>query len=332
MKKYKVKYGEYSLSIPADILRHLADADADELKALIMIAAAEDGVPDLAAAGMTEKEFESAASFLRGAGLISADGKGKAPKKKTESAALQEKFAEKEDKNEEVASGVRKVRVLRRDVTPEYTSNEISQMMREDQLLASLIDACQQTLGKTFNSSENNVLIAMHRSLDLDGEYILMLLAYCAEKDKRNLTYIQRMAAGLVEQGVLTPSQLEEELMRREELASADSVLRRIFGIGGRALTKKESEIFTLWICDRKHSTDLIKEAFDRTVAKTGKASVPYCNTILEDWFANGIKTPEEARNASLGKKSPSQVRGSFETDDFFGAALNRSMAGLGEK
>ena len=76
----------------------------------------------------------------------------------------------------------------------------------------------------------------------------------------------------------------------------------------------------------------LIKEAYERTVAKAGKASVPYCNSILEDWYANGIKTPEDVKAAAEGKKNAAQVRGSFETDDFFGAALNRSMAGIGEK
>ncbi|MBQ2732796.1 MAG: DnaD domain protein [Clostridia bacterium] len=323
MKKYKIKYGEHTVTLPADIVRHLAEADADELKALILIAAAGDEKPDIDAAGMTEKDFEAAASFLRGAGLITSGSKGssaknKAPKKKDE---------EKTEK-----TGKRSVKLVRREILPEYTASEISDMMRENRLLASLIDACQHTLGKVFNAAENNVIITLNRQLGLDGEYILLLLAYCAEKDKKNLTYIQRMAADLVEKGVLTPPQLEEELVRRDEAKSGEGALRKMFGIGSRSLTKKESEIFTLWICDRKHSMELIKEAYERTVAKAGKASVPYCNTILEDWFANGIKTPEEARAAAEGKKTAAQVRGSFETDDFFGAALNRSMAGLGEK
>ncbi len=323
MKKYRIKYGEHTVALPADIVRHLAEADADELKALILIAAAGDDKPDIDAAGMTEKDFEAAASFLRGAGLISAGAK---------SASGKNTASEKQPEEKTVKTEKRSVKVVRRGIDPEYTASEISDMMRENRLLASLIDACQHTLGKVFNSAENNIIITLNRQLGLDGEYILLLLAYCAEKDKKNLTYIQRMAADLVEKGVLTPPQLEAELMRRDEAKSGESALRRMFGMGARALTKKESEIFTLWICDRKHSLELIKEAYERTVAKAGKASVPYCNTILEDWFANGIKTPEEARAAAEGKKTAAQVRGSFETDDFFGAALNRSMAGLGEK
>ena len=40
MKKYNIKYGEHTVVLPADIIHHLAEADADELKALILIAAA----------------------------------------------------------------------------------------------------------------------------------------------------------------------------------------------------------------------------------------------------------------------------------------------------
>lgn len=330
MKKYKVKYGENTVSLPAEILSHLADADADELKALILLASDGDE-PRLELAGMSEEEFESAASFLRGAGLVKISSKG-AGKKKEAAEKKAEPEMETGAAEETKTPEKRNVRVLRREILPEYTSSEISEMMRENELLSSLIDACQQTLGKTFNAAESNVIIAMNRSMGLDGEYILMLLAHCAENEKKNLTYVQRMAAGLVESGVLTPPQLEEEFRRREELASGEGALRRLFGIGGRALTKKEKDIFKLWICERKYSIELITEAYERTVAKTGKASVPYCNTILEGWFASGITTPEEARAAASGKKTPAQVRGSFETDDFFGAALDRSLAGLGGK
>ena len=127
-------------------------------------------------------------------------------------------------------------------------------------------------------------------------------------KNKKNLTYILRMATALVEQGITTPPQLEEEFVRRQELSSADGALRKMFGIGARELTKKENELFTLWVCDRKHSMELIKTAFDLTVQKTGKASAPYCNTILEDWFANGIKTPAQANEYKKSRKPVQQT------------------------
>ena len=328
MKKYKLVKTEHTISLPEEVLFKLAEMDADEFRALILIAASESGEADIQLASMSEDDFDAAASFLRGAGLVALQ-KGK---KKASGEGEKTADAEVQKPSKPSANKARKVSVARREYNPEYTSAEISALMRENELLSSLMDACQQTLGKVFNASESNIIITLHNFLGLDGEYILMLLAECAEKDKKNLTYILRMATALVEQGITTPVQLEEEFARREALSSSDGALRKMFGIGTRELTKKENELFTLWVCDRKHSIELIKTAFDLTVQKTGKASVPYCNTILEDWFANGIKTPEAAKDAASGKKTADKVRGSFETDDFFGDALNRSLAGFGEK
>ena len=76
------------------------------------------------------------------------------------------------------------------------------------------------------------------------------------------------------------------------------------------------------------------------TVTATGDASLPYTNSILERWNAEGLKTAEEidasiereseARAKQKGAKTKAQESGtlgnSFDTDDYFEAALKRSF------
>jgi len=337
VKSYKVKYSGETFTLPMELIRHLSEANAEELKTLILLAVADGKEPELESAGIDEEEYNGAVSFLRGAGLITASSKKKAAvaqtKKEEKNTSEGGKKTENAKTNAAEEKRERKVSVRSSSDLPQFTSKEISDMMRDNAMLASLIDACQQTLGKTFNASECNTVIAMHDALGLDGEYILILLAYCAEREKKSLAYIQRMAIGLVEQGILTPPQLEAEFSRRTALKASEPALRKIFGMGERALTKKETEIFTCWVADRQFSTELIKEAYELTVSKINKPSIPYCNTILEDWHANGITTPEQAKAAATGKKQTTEInRGSFETDDFLSAALSRSFAGVGKK
>lgn len=322
MKRYEVKYTGEVLRVPAELLGHLPEATGEELKTLLLLAASDGVLPDPAAAGLTAEEFEGALAFLRGAGLIRTAKRMPGAEKK------EEKAEDGGGKVPRESSSGRTPNTLRTEETPEYTGAEIHELLRRDKLLGSLIDACQRTLGKTFNPTESNAVIAMHETLGLDGEYILLLLAHCAERDKKNVTYALRMASGLVERGILTPPQLEAEFSREAALHSAEGMLRRLFGIGERALTKKETEIFTRWTSERCHTEELIREAYELTVRKIGKASIPYCDTILEDWYAKGIRTAEEARGAGQEKKK--NVRGSFDTDDFFEAALKRSMANAG--
>ena len=45
-------------------------------------------------------------------------------------------------------------------------------------------------------------------------------------------------------------------------------------------------------------SKQLIEYAFDYSVSKTGKLSLPYMNTVLLAWNGEGIKTAEQARSS----------------------------------
>lgn len=334
MKAYRLKYGQEKIELPRALIDRLSEISEQELKALLLSAAAEGGEVDPAAAGLTAGEFEDAAGFLRGAGLI--NGRSRSSRAgeiaretgKTDAPAAEKKPEEGEE------GAVRTVRFLPGDRLPDYTSAEIRELLKQNGALSSLIDACEQTLAKTFNPTEVNGIVAMHDTLGLDGGYILTLLAHCAELDKRNVRYAERMACSLVEQGVSTLAALEAELERRKKLSSAEGKLRRLFGMGERALTKKERACFTVWIAEREYPFDLIEEAYEVTVNATRSPGVAYADKVLDRWWTEGIRTAKAARDAADGKKKKqaSPAAGSFDTDEFFEDALNRSFAGKGKK
>ena len=74
---------------------------------------------------------------------------------------------------------------------------------------------------------------------------------------------------------------------------------------------------------------EIIEKAYETTINNIGKASVDYCNGILCRWFDAGYRTLEEVEAASEqyrhDKTGVTDKAGSFETDDFFEAALRRS-------
>ena len=323
MKAYRLKYGPEKIELPRELIDALSEISDNELKALLLSAAAEGGETDPAAAGLTPAEFEEAAGFLRGAGLIQGRSRSSARAAEKKPSAP----AEPETRPEEKPAGVR---VLTSERLPDYTSAEIRELLAKNNVLSSLVDACEQTLGKTFNPTEINGIVAMHDTLGLDGGFILTLLAHCAERDKRNVRYAERMACSLVEQGVNTLPALEAEFARRAKLSSAEGRLRRLFGMGERALTKKEQACFAVWTVEREYPFDLIEEAYEVTVNSTRSPGVAYTDKVLERWWTEGIRTAEEARAAADGKKKKKQAApaaGSFDTDEFFEDALNRSFA-----
>ena len=85
----------------------------------------------------------------------------------------------------------------------------------------------------------------------------------------------------------------------------------------------KEEKILREWL-SWGFDIDGVRMAYEITVNATSKPSLSYTNKILESWHAAGIKTVDAIDRAD---KKPGGNQGgmSFDVDDFFKAALDRS-------
>jgi len=231
-------------------------------------------------------------------------------------------------------------KLLRRaDELPNYTSVELAALLEKRESVRLLIDEAQQILGKIFNMSEVNIMVGMLDYLGMSEECILLLLAHCKRIGKVNLRAIEKYAYPLVERGITTTELLEEELRTVEALRSFEGQIRTLFGMKSRALTSRESKMLRAWV-GFGYNIEIVRRAYELTVTATGDASLPYANSILERWNSEGLRTVEEidaaiereseTRAKQKGAKGKPQESGtlgnSFDTDDYFEAALKRSF------
>lgn len=169
---------------------------------------------------------------------------------------------------------------------------------------------------------------------------------YYAEKldavqKKLSVSYVEKAAYSLYNQGIRTYAQLQEYIKTTEEKNTLSYRLRRLFGTGDRAFTKKEKNFFEKWSGEWNMPFEMIEYSFEITVNNTGKPSLDYMSKIISDWHAEGIMTVEaaekkaEARKEAVRYKSitknsaPEEKGSSFDTDEFFEKALKRSYAML---
>jgi DnaD/phage-associated family protein len=178
-----------------------------------------------------------------------------------------------------------------------------------------------------FNTAESEIIIGLLDYLALGPEYILFLCAYLGKKGRKSLRYIEKTAIALHDAGIVTYEQLELHLRKLDKADDAEKQLRDLFGIGQRALIKREREAFFRWISEWEMPVDVITRAYEITVNNTGDSSVPYTNAILEKWNAEGVKTTEQVDEMEAARKNVLSVTAasSFETEDFFDLALKRS-------
>jgi DnaD/phage-associated family protein len=154
----------------------------------------------------------------------------------------------------------------------------------------------------------------------------MLLCSHAASMDKRSVRYIERLALHYYDLDVRSVAGLEEELNSIEDRASLEAYVRNIFGLGKRALIKKEKEYISAWSDKYKFSKDIIQRAYEVTVAKTNEPKLSYANAVLENWYSAGYKTIEDIDKAEAEWKDNKKTgSGSFITDDFYEDALMRS-------
>ena len=210
--------------------------------------------------------------------------------------------------------------------TTTYSGQSIKSFIDNNENIKSLFITCQDILGKVFNTHDHNNIIFLKNYLKLTDDYIMLLLSYCKEIDKTSWAYIKKLAIDLYEDGIDTYKRLEDHLADRKNKKSPEYKIRKLFDIGARELTKNEKEKIGKLI-EYNLSIDYIRLAYELTIEKVGKFSLNYCCKVIDNWLSCGLKTPKDVEEY-LSKSNNKTSNSSFETDDFFKAALERSYKG----
>lgn len=200
-----------------------------------------------------------------------------------------------------------------------------------------LVDEAQNILGKMLTHAELNILIGLTDYLGMAEESVLMLLAHCKKMGKTNLRSIEKYAIRLADEGITDPTALENEIRTAEAVHSFEGEVRALFGMKSRALTSRESKMLRAWV-QFGYDIEVVRRAYELTVNATNEPSPAYANAILERWHADGLHTLSEIdasieaqRNKKEGKgnkkDATTTLGNSFDTDDFFEAALRRSFS-----
>ena len=327
--KYQLHYGDGEIRLPAAVLSRLDDADADALKVLLVLAAEENPTKEAIAekAGCDLDAVTDALGFWRGAGILTAASGEKKKKKSAPKAA--DTAAPAETPTPVVVDSAAPIKPAATTQLPRYNTEELVTLLESRRELSALVDECSRVLGKVLNTHETGLLLGMVDYLNIDGEYLLLLLAHCAKAGKKSVRYAEQMAISLYDEGITTSATLQECLKQKEALAQSESKIRTLFGMSSRALTTKERKLITAWLSTYQFDMDVITLAYEMTVDAIGKSSIPYTNSILERWAVAGLRTLEEiqkAEEARTAPKAPTAPGNSFDTDDFFDAALKRSF------
>lgn len=314
--KLSFLFGENVCTIPATAAGLAREAEPAALRVLLLLAGrpglrtSEDGVRGIAELlSLTTEEVVRALAFWQANGVLAVEGvelPSAAPTKRT---------------------------AIRREEAPQLTGDALAERLEaEEGKLRRLIDECQRALGRFFTPSEVSKVVALSEHLGLSEAYILLICGYCKEREKTTVAYMERVAYNLYNEGVDDPEKLEAYLRKKELNRTLEGKLRTLFGLGGRTLTKREQTCISDWTT-AAYPYELIVHAYEICVAHTDKVSFPYIDRVLANWREKGYRTLVEVEAAEAERRGiPKTGESSFDTDEFFQLALERSYANLKTK
>lgn len=325
MAKKKLNY--INGNIPENISDILNNSDEQDLKilALLLMAANENGEVDDSIAeemlGISKAELDASLKFWRGAGVV---GVARAQKRKPEEPKKAEARVEAAHRDGAVESnGV--------DV---YNSTELVTLLESRAVSACFIDEAQKVFGKTFNSYDTAIIVGLVDQYGFEEEAILELLAYIRRLDKKGVKYAEKVAIGFYDDGITTAADVTAKIALIEQSKEDIYRIKQIFGFGARSLTKSEQAIFERWIQNYKYGIDVIRFAYDIMIDSIQRPVPKYADKIMEKWHCQGLSTLAEIEAYEKSKKDGAQAdkndpQKSYEVDDFFAAAMNRSFKDL---
>ncbi|MBQ8849696.1 MAG: DnaD domain protein [Clostridia bacterium] len=324
--KIKYRHGNVPENL-GGMLDKADDGDMRVLVALMMLADKETGevapsaVCDLI--GMDEGDVKASLKLWRGAGIVEEHSS--------------KKKAEKDEKPQEIKPAD-KLKTAHRDGVVElsgtadrYSARELSEILESGDVSPAFVDEAQRIMGRMFRKYDIEILVSIVERLGFEEVAVLIILNYIVGKGKKTVRYAETLAIALYDEGITETAAVADRISRMERAGEVISKIKGFYGIGDRALTASEKRFFTAWTEKYDYDAEVIKLAYDITVDKTQKPLPKYTNTIIERWYAEGLRTADEVRKYLERQESDKNggIAKSYDTDEFFEAALQRSYEEL---
>lgn len=193
----------------------------------------------------------------------------------------------------------------------------VAKRVNESPKLRMLMEETETTLGKTLSPALTSTLVSVHEDLGLPVEVIIMLIEYTKSIGKSSTKYIESVAFDWARSEIFTIDAAEKKLAELDEKSRAWRRLEGIMGIFHRAPTKKESEAAYTWFSSWKMNDELVTEAYERCIERTGKMSIAYMNKILDSWHSLGYQTLEQVK--AEAEKAKDEKTKSYDENEISG-------------
>ena len=213
---------------------------------------------------------------------------------------------------------IRPVKETAPEITPkpDYTTRQIAKFKQHDDF-NELIDFIEERLGCTMKLADLQTPAFLYEQLEMPAPLIRYLYEYCIFKGKTAPAYIEKVAMSWHDKNIDTVDRAKAEVFSRSKDCAA---IKEAFGIS-RSFGAIELDMINRWKFTYNMSTEMIREACNRTLLNTGSPDFKYADGILSGWYKRGVTdmngiAAADAEHAAKAQKSgrTGTARGTSDT------------------
>ena len=130
----------------------------------------------------------------------------------------------------------------------EWDPGEIKEARQHDEAFSGLCQYYEGALGRMLRKSELEILYSVYSGLGMPAEVLMLLINYCAGRNRLSSRFFEQEAYRWQKDGVETYAQAEEYLAALERRHSRQGEIMSLFGIRDRKLSESEQNMVDKWI------------------------------------------------------------------------------------
>ncbi|WP_343763186.1 DnaD domain protein [Clostridium oceanicum] len=187
------------------------------------------------------------------------------------------------------------VEFLNLENSPTHESDKINLL---DELnntsIKDMLQDIEKLLSRPLSSKEMTMYIEWIKEYKFQPELILLLIQYCASKNKTDWRYIEKIAISWFDEEIKTIDAAQSYIKRHEDKWVKIKKILNYLGIKDGEVMKPQEEMLTKWINVYKLPLNVIFKGCDICFQRISKCDFRYIDGILTNWYKNGLNSLEK--------------------------------------
>lgn len=187
------------------------------------------------------------------------------------------------------------------DDHPQYSADELSDMLETDRTFSVLVEQTEQVLGKKMKTADLQLLAALYDDMGLPADVIYLLVCHCTERTTRRFGEGRRPTMRQIEKegclwarmGISDQESADRYLRSLAQKQEKAAAYLRVLNIHDRPPVDSELHYLQQW-WEQGFPPETVALAYDKTVFHKKEMNWRYLNGILRRWHENGWHTVEE--------------------------------------